>query len=458
MTEQQEPITMAERAEMPEVIATYEEFDTMPIFEDPCEDAVKLLQGIMAYGFEKPSVIQQKAIMCLADRHNVIGQAQSGTGKTGAFVMGTLIQFEPHVKQVQLIFIAHTHELAQQIISVIRSIGMRLFPEETVELCVGQCVSVDQNIDHIRKGTCQILVGTPGRICDLVERTLRVNGAMVPLIDPRFVKTVIIDEADKLLSLKFEDKINNIICCLDNPKMRADNLQIGIFSATMSETDLDCARDLCVPRRHDQENWRLDPRAPKEILVPVENLTLDGIEQYYYNMDSQPRESFNDKVRFIRIMNEIRVVPQCIIYVNSQETARNLSRSLYEQGLETRCIYGKMLPSERLAITTEFRKGTIRILVATDLLSRGFDVQQVSLVINFDIPYVTDRNTGGINEDSMAEYLHRIGRSGRFGRKGLAINLVSNYNEAHRVECIRTYYKTDIKLIQESDISSGLLY
>jgi translation initiation factor 4A len=240
--------------------------------------------------------------------------------------------------------------------------------------------------------------------------------------------------------------------------MRSDNLQIGIFSATMSETDLNCARDLCVPRRLENPNWREDPRAPKEILVPVESLTLDGIEQYYYNMDSPPRESFNDKVRFIRIMNEIRVVPQCIIYVNSQETARNLSRALYEQGLETRCIYGKMLPSERLAITTEFRKGTIRILVATDLLSRGFDVQQVSLVINFDIPYVTDRNTGGINEDSMAEYLHRIGRSGRFGRKGLAINLVSNFNEMHRVECIREYYKTDIKLIQESDISSGLLY
>ena len=439
-------------------IISYEEFDTMPIFENAHENAIKLLQGILGYGFEKPSVIQQKTIMCLADRHNVIGQAQSGTGKTGAFVIGTLAQYEPEVRQVQLIFIAHTHELAQQIITVIRNIGNRLFPAEAVELCVGQCVSVDQNIEHIRKGTCQILVGTPGRICDLVERTLKVNGAMVPLIDPMFVKSVIIDEADKLLSLKFEEKINSIICILDNGKMRADNLQIGIFSATMADLDIECARNLCVPYRGSMENWRLDSRAPKEILVPVADLTLDGIEQYYYNLDSPPRESFNDKVRFIRIMNEIRVVPQCIIYVNSQDMARNLSRALYEQGLETRCIYGKMLPSERLTITTEFRKGTIRILVATDLLSRGFDVQQVSLVINFDIPYVTDRNTGGINEDSMAEYLHRIGRSGRFGRKGLAINLVSNFNEMHRVEKIREYYKTDIKVIQESDISSGLLY
>jgi superfamily II DNA/RNA helicase len=437
---------------------SYDEFDTMPLFDNPSDNAIKLLQGILGYGFEKPSVIQQTAIMTIADGHNMIGQAHSGTGKTGAFVIGSLAQYNPENKHVQFIFIAHTHELAQQIISVIRDIGSRLFTPETVELCVGQCVSVDQNIENIRKGKCHILVGTPGRICDLVERTLRINGKMIPLIDPRHVQTVIIDEADKLLSLKFEDKINSIICCLDDPKVRDRSLQIGIFSATLSETDLECARSLCVPNRGDLENWREDPRAPVEILVPLEKLTLDGIEQYYYNLDSPPRESFNDKVRFIRIMNEIRVVPQCIIYVNGQETARNLSRALYEQGLETRCIYGKMLPSERLAITTEFRKGSIRILVATDLLSRGFDVQQVSLVINFDIPYVTDRNTGGINEDSMAEYLHRIGRSGRFGRKGLAINLVSNFNEMNRVDKIREYYKTDIKLIQESDISSGLLY
>jgi translation initiation factor 4A len=447
-----------ETCEGGDAIKAYVDFDSMPLFEDGSESAIKLLQGVLGYGFEKPSAIQQRAIMCLADHYNVIGQGQSGTGKTGSFVIGALSRYDPAIKNVQLIFLAHTHELAQQIIAVVRSIGSRLFSEENVELCVGQCVSVDQNIENIKKGKTQILVGTPGRICDLMERQIRVNGKQINLINPAFVKTLIIDEADKLLSQKFEEKMNNIVCALDNPNLRKDNLQVGIFSATLSETDLECARDLCIPKRKSLENWKQDPRAPKEILVPVEDLTLDGIEQFYYNLESPPRESFADKVRFIRIMNEIRVVPQCIIYVNNQDTARNLSRSLYEEGLETRCIYGKMAPSERLDITTEFRKGTIRILVATDLLSRGFDVQQVSLVINFDIPYVTDRNTGRVNEDSMAEYLHRIGRSGRFGRKGLAINLVANINEMHRVETIRDFYKTDIKLLQETDISGGLLY
>jgi len=437
----------------------YTEFDEMPIFEEGTDDGIKLLQGVIANGFEHPSTIQQKAIMALARKYNVIGQSQSGTGKTGAFVIGSLSRFDPLNQNVQIIYLAHTHELAQQIISVVQNIGSRLLKPNSTELCIGQGVSVDSNIEHIKQKRCQILVGTPGRMCDLVRRTIRTSEGMVPLIDPRHVKVVILDEADKLLSDKFGEEIEQIINTLDNPKSRQDDLQLGIFSATLSPDALEKARDICVPKRSQRENWQEDRRTPVEVLVPVNDLSLEGIEQFYYEFESQQRgDSFNDKVIFITTMNEIRVIPQCIIYVNNQDSARDLSKALCDHGLETRCIYGKMTPIERMQVTTEFRNGIIRVLVATDLLSRGFDVQQVSLVINADLPYVTDRNTGDVDEDRMAEYLHRIGRSGRFGRKGLAINLITNSTEKHRMEAIQKYYSTEIKQLNEADINSGQLY
>ena len=436
----------------------YEEFDDIPYFKGESPTAMKLLQGVISYGFEKPSQIQGLAIHPLTAGMNVIGQAQSGTGKTGSFVIGALSHFEPENPNVQLIFLAHTHELAQQIQDVVINIGKHMLKgPESVELCVGRLISVEENMNNIRRQRCQILVGTPGRICDLVSRTTRTaNGGKGPLIIPRHVRVLIMDEADRLMSDKFYDDINTIIRYLDDRDYRDDFLQIGIFSATLSPQMINVARNICLPGYAPEDDmWHSHARAPVEILVPVENLTLDGIEQYYWDLDcSSPSTVFNDKVSFIIAMNSIRVIPQCIIYVNAQDTARLLCRALNDKGIDSRYIYGRMTARERKEVIDAFRKSQTRILVSTDLLSRGFDVQQISMVINFDIPNINERDRD-VDEDRMAEYLHRIGRSGRFGRKGLAINLLATAQDRYRLKCIKDYYRAEIKELPD-DV--GILY
>lgn len=433
------PTNGAQERESETPITIYKEFEDMPLFQDGKN--LQLLAGILRHGFEKPSTIQQKVIVPLSTGRNVIAQSQSGTGKTGSFVIGCLSRLDPSVPHVQIIIMAHTHELAQQICSVLVSIGTDLLKSDKVELCVGKRVAVEENIRRIDRGA-QVLVGTPGRICDLVSRVSRTGKK---LIDPQHVKVVILDEADRLLSFKFNEEISDIVNALDDSRRRSEPLQLGIFSATLPPEEreaLEYARDLCGANR------------PIEILIPVPELSLEGIAQYYYDFNgADSRDVFREKVQLISILHEDIVIPQCIIYVNSAKTADMLQEELRIRELNTQCIYGSMSPRERMDITDRFRRSEIRVLISTDLLSRGFDVQQISLVINFDLPYVTDRRTGDIDQEKMAEYLHRIGRSGRFGRKGLAINFVATDGEMARLREIERYYGTDIRLLP-NDVAS----
>jgi translation initiation factor 4A len=191
-----------------------------------------------------------------------------------------------------------------------------------------------------------------------------------------------------------------------------------------------------------------------EVLVPVEELTLEAIQQYYYELDCDPRDSFRQKADFIMALNDIvQMIPMCIIYVNNKGTAERLKQDLEKQELACQCIYGSMTDHQRQHITTAFRRCETRILISTDLLGRGFDVQQVELVINFDLPYVIERNTGEINKEKMAEYLHRIGRGGRFKRRGTAINLIAGSAERNRMESIEEYYHTKIEILPD-DLSA----
>jgi translation initiation factor 4A len=419
----------------------YDEFEKMPQFQGERPDW-NLLQGITSFGFEQPSEIQQQTIVPLYNGRNVIGQAQSGRGKTGAFVIGSLSQIDPTIKGVQIIIISNTHELARQIETVVNEIGCNVLSSK-VELCVGKQVAVENNIKHIRQG-CQVLVGTPGRIRHLVCHTIRDK----PLIKQSDVKIVILDEADCLLMDKFRNDVLDIIEQLDS--CRPTPLQMGIFSATFSEDSLGISRTLCVPDMAKLgDAWQEDPCAPLEILIPVEDLTLDGIEQFYYEFNCSPDSTFNTKVDFIALLNSIQMIPMCIIYVNNSRTANQLKRGLDEQNMRSQCIYGDMSPTQRQLVTKAFRDCEIRILIATDLLARGFDVQQVKLVINFDLPYVQDRSTAEINKEKMAEYLHRIGRGGRFGRKGVAINLIGNVTEQSRKEAIEEFYDVKMQVLPE---------
>jgi translation initiation factor 4A len=424
----------------------YDDFENMPQFQGRHAN-LDLLQGITNYGFEQPSEIQKKTIVPLFMGNNVIGQAQSGRGKTGAFVIGSLSRIDTSMKDVQVIVLSNTHELATQTYNVVSAIGQRMFKDTEVELCIGRQISTEENISNIRKGR-KVLVGTPGRIKHLVKH--QVNGSS--LIDPRNVKVVVLDEADCLLMDKFQDVVIDIIDALDVAS-RPQPIQLAIFSATFSEDSLSISRKLCVPEMSELgENWTKDPNAPVEVLIPVEDLTLEGIEQYYYEIDCAPRETFDQKAEFIMALNDIQMIPMCIIYVNNKNTADRLKRSLDKAQLSSQCIYGSLTPSQRSQVTAAFRKCETRILISTDLLARGFDVQQVELVINFDLPYVHDRNTAEINKEKMAEYLHRIGRGGRFGRRGLAINIIASATERTRKEAIEQYFNTTISTLPD-DVS-----
>jgi translation initiation factor 4A len=425
----------------------YEEFEEMIDSDNPLME--KLLTGIIKYGFLKPSEIQKRAIVPLVQGRNLVAQSQSGTGKTAAFAIGSLARIDPDLKKVQVVVIAPSHELSSQIHGVFCELASYMFEDvkSAITLCIGKQVSVQENMFAINKGS-RVLVGTPGRIKHLINIKLRDHR---DLVDPKYCKILILDEADMLLrqsdSSSDSDDIREIVNYLDNSTKRDDYLQFGIFSATFNSAGtLDDARSFCLPKYYELvkqygDDWVKQPGAPLQILLQPDQLTLDGIAQYYFELDCGDRHmAFGEKAKFIKLLNSEYAFQTCIIYVNSGDTAENLKAVLNGFGLVTECIYGNLPPLKRAEITSMFRKNLIRILISTDLLARGFDVRQVNLVINFDMPNVINRTTCGEDELKLADYLHRIGRSGRYGRKGVAINLIASPSDRTCRSCIEAKY------------------
>jgi superfamily II DNA/RNA helicase len=433
-------------------IKYYKEFEDMPLFQTGSEESIKILQGILEYGFETPSEIQQTAIVPMCEGRSLIAQAQSGTGKTGTFVIGSLNSLDMQSPHVQVIIMAPVHELATQTYHVLLEIGKRLISTDQVELCIGKQVSVEQNIINIHAGRTRVLIGTPGRILHLIKHKIRGEY----LIPRRFVKLVVLDEADRLLSDKSSNEVIEIVERLDDTRERSDVLQLGIFSATFNKREtLETARRLCLPEYDDLvksgPDWATNKYAPVQILLRPAQLTLVGIAQYYYEIEcDDERKAFADKVAFIDALNAEHMIPVCMIYVNTANTAERLKDELNSRGMACDCIYGNMPPKRRLEVTKSFRKLETKILISTDLLARGFDVQQIVLVINFDLPYVHDRNMGEINPDKVADYLHRIGRSGRFGRKGVSVNLVATRADMDRMKIIEDYYGVKVEPLPDN--------
>jgi len=371
--------------------------------QKPSDDVIKsfddmglkdnILRGIYSYGFEKPSEIQAKAIVKVADGGDVIAQAQSGTGKTGAFVIGTLQQLDDTITGCQAIIAAPTRELAEQIQMVTSNIGK--FMNIKTVLCVGGS-DINKARDDLRNG-CTIVIGTPGRIIDMLERNY---------LSTRSVKILVMDEADEMLSYSFQDQIRKLVTNI--PKLA----QICLFSATMPPKMFELTEKFM--------------NKPRLILVKTEELTLEGIKQFYIDNE---REDWKLDT-FIDLFDVISV-SQTMVYVNTKEKAEWLSNELRHRNFTVSIIHSDMKPADRTNIMKEFRSGSTRILISTDLLSRGIDVQQVSIVINYDLPF---------NKES---YIHRIGRSGRFGRKGVAINFVTKYDMCYLNDIIR-FYQTEI--------------
>jgi len=390
MSSEQAAQQTVDNVEIAEDLQNFEKvdsFDNMGLREE-------LLRGIYSYGFERPSAIQQKAIVPTIKGKDVIAQAQSGTGKTATFAIGALQQLNFSNRQCQALILAPTRELAAQIQKVVLALGDYLGVK--AHACIGG-TRIRDDLQILQDGV-HVIVGTPGRVLDLLFR-----GSL----DPTHMKIFILDEADEMLSRGFKDQIYDVFQHLPT------DVQVGLFSATMPPEALDITQNFMTH--------------PLKILVKQEEVTLEGIRQFFINCEKE-----DWKLDTLFDLYDTLNIAQAVIFCNTRKRVDWLTDQLRQKDFTVSATHGDLQPEERNKILTEFRTGSSRILITTDLLARGIDVHGVSLVINYDLP----RN--------FEKYIHRIGRSGRFGRKGVAINLVA-YEDQGRLKEIERYYNTVVE-------------
>jgi len=317
-----------------------------------------------------------------------------GTGKTATFAIGILQKLDINIKDCQALVLAPTRELAQQIVKVITSLGD--FMNIKIHACVGG-TAVRDDIRTLQEGV-HVVVGTPGRVYDMINRrALRLD----------HVALFVLDEADEMLSRGFKEQIYDVF------KYMPEQVQCTIFSATMPLEVLEVTQKFM--------------RDPIKILVKKDELTLEGIKQFYIAID---REEW--KFETLCDLYSTLTITQAIIYCNTRRKVDWLTQKMQEKDFTVSSMHGDLDQRERDTIMREFRSGSSRVLITTDLLARGIDVQQVSLVINYDLP--TNREN----------YIHRIGRSGRFGRKGVSINFIVQADVRYMKD-IEQFYNTQIE-------------
>jgi len=369
-----------------------ESFDDMGLKE-------QLLRGVYGYGFEKPSAIQQKAIGACIKGHDVIAQAQSGTGKTATFTISILQRVNTKIDECQALILAPTRELAQQISKCVLALGD--YMGARCHACIGGN-SVQEDMSKLNQGQ-HVIVGTPGRVNDMINRGI---------LRTKQIKMFVLDEADEMLSRGFLEQIKDVL------KNIGQSCQILLFSATMPQEILDITSSFM--------------NTPKYILVKKEALTLEGIKQFYVNVDKEEW-----KFETLLDLYNLFDVSQAVLFCNTRRKVEWLTEKLNAQDFTVSSMHGDMGQKEREVVLKEFRTGSSRILITTDLLARGIDVQQVSLVLNYDLPA------------NRENYIHRIGRSGRFGRKGTAINLITK-EDASAVADIEKFYNTSIEQMPDN--------
>ncbi|KAG5459462.1 MAG: ATP-dependent RNA helicase eIF4A [Olpidium bornovanus] len=339
-----------------------------------------LLRGIYSYGFEKPSAIQQRAIMPVVKGRDVIAQAQSGTGKTATFSISILQNIDISLSQCQALILAPTRELAQQIQKVVIALGD--YMGVRCHACIGG-TNIREDIAKLEG--VHIVVGTPGRVFDMISNRRALH--------PDAIKMFCLDEADEMLSRGFKDQIYDVF------QLLPPNIQVVLLSATMPDEVLEVGNTPDVTGKF--------MRDPVRILVKRDELTLEGIKQFYIAVEKE-----DWKLDTLSDLYETVTITQAVIFCNTRRKVDWLTEKLREREFTVSAMHGDMDQTQRDIIMKEFRSGSSRVLITTDLLARGIDVQQVSLVINYDLP------------STKENYIHRIGRGGRFGRKGVAINFV----------------------------------
>lgn len=364
---------------------------------DDIDIHTKLLRGIYCYGFEEPSPIQKKSILPFIYKKDIIGQAQSGTGKTGAFTIGTLQNINIKNNNIQTIILCPTHELAKQNKDVVDAIG-KFMKIKTHMLIGGTPVNEDKEILQENDKKPHIIVACPGRLYDVIRRGW---------IKTDIIKTFVIDEADEMLSSCFKEQVHNILQYFSN------DIQIALFSATMPEDVKNLTEKFM--------------RDPVKLFIQRDMLTLDGLKQYYIalNDDHQKYETLKD-------IFESLTLSQTIIYCNSVKRVKDLYDAMSQDQFPVISISSSMSQDERCESIQKFKSGEYRVLISSDITARGIDIQQVSFVINFDLC------------KNIHTYLHRIGRSARWGRKGIAINFITPHDIKTMKE-IEQHYSTQIE-------------
>lgn len=372
--------------ESSEAVSTVSTFDDLGLKED-------LLRGIYAYNFEKPSAIQQRAILPITQGRDVIAQAQSGTGKTATFSISILQSIDVSVRETQALVLSPTRELATQIQSVILALGD--YMNVQCHACIGG-TSIGEDIRKLEYGQ-HVVSGTPGRVFDMIRRrSLRT----------RNIKMLVLDEADELLNKGFKDQIYDVYRYLPPAT------QVVLLSATLPYDVLEMTTKFMTD--------------PIRILVKRDELTLEGIKQFFVAVEKEEW-----KFDTLCDLYDTLTITQAVIFCNTRRKVDWLTEKMRASHFTVSSMHGEMVQKERDAIMAEFRSGTSRVLITTDVWARGIDVQQVSLVINYDLPA------------NRENYIHRIGRSGRFGRKGVAINFVT-VEDVRILRDIEQFYGTQI--------------
>ena len=361
-------------------------FDAMGIRED-------LLRGLYSYGFEKPSAIQQRAIMPICAGRDVIAQAQSGTGKTSMISLALCQMLDTSTREVQALVLSPTRELATQTEKTALALGN--FMSVQVHACIGGR-SVGEDAKVLDRGV-HLVSGTPGRVFDMIKRrNLRT----------RNIKTLVLDEADEMLNKGFKEQIYDVYRYLP------PETQVVLVSATLPVDVLEMTSKFMTD--------------PIRILVKRDELTLEGIKQFFVAVEKEEW-----KFDTLCDLYDTLTITQAVIFCNTKKKVDWLTEKMRANNFTVSAMHGDMPQKERDAIMGEFRGGTTRVLITTDVWARGIDVQQVSLVINYDLP------------NNRENYIHRIGRSGRYGRKGVAINFVKA-DDGGALREIEQYYSTQI--------------
>jgi len=364
----------------------------------------EVLRGIDKLGYSSPSPIQAQTILPLLEGRDVIGQAQTGTGKTAAFGIPMVERVDPEDRRVQGLVLAPTRELAVQTADHIRRIS-RYTKLRVLPIYGGE--SINKQINELKKGA-HIVVGTPGRIIDHLQRkTLSLSG----------VTCVVLDEADRMLDMGFIKDIERILSKL--PK----NKQTSLFSATIDQSVLNvCDRFM---------------KEPERILVSRDEIALPQISQYYMVVD--PKRKFE---ALTGVLDE-RGVERAILFCRTRRDTGKLARNLKAKGYDAEPLHGGLTQPQRDAVMESFRRGKLRMLVATDVAARGLDIVGVTHIINYDVP----------NEPAV--YFHRIGRTARMEADGTAITLVS-LEEMADLRQIKALTKTKIQELKSSHASQDV--